>query len=101
MVETKKQTVRGCIKEYLKEHYGEWLFGGTLERNLWERASAKPSNISRTLRQMCGDGEIEKQYVPNPSGQGNVVVQYRVKILPRIEQKIVEHKDDTSQTTLF
>jgi hypothetical protein len=71
-----KLSVKNQVLNYLVSK--DWIFGGTLEREVSQIAQCKPSNISRRCRELEDDGMIESGYVTVP-GVANKVVQYRLK----------------------
>ena len=61
------------------EELGGWQYSGRIARLVADIHSCKESNAERRLRELEDEGLIESQYVPNPNGRGNRVVQYRIK----------------------
>ena len=81
-----KQAIISYLNQYDYIQEERWYFGGSLEREVSVMVQAKPSNISRELRRLAQDGILETKYVPNPSGKGARVVQYRLKMTGNNEE---------------
>lgn len=59
----------------------EWVFGGTIERDMGYICKAKGSNISRRLRELVQSQSILVDYV-KVEGVKNKVARYRIRPEP-------------------
>ena len=72
------QTIKNSIIRYLEEN-PDWQYGGAISRAVAEIHLCKESNVERRQRELEDEGKIESQYVTNPNGRGNKVVQYKLR----------------------
>jgi len=76
-----QQKIKECALNFLRD--GTWKYAGTISQHVGYKTEHKPSTVERMLRVMAQedlDPILEAQYVPNPSGRGPKVVQYRLKL---------------------
>ena len=84
-------TIKESIIQFLEEN-NDWQLGGAISRAVAQIHECKESNVERRQRELEDAGTIESQYVVNPNGRGNKVVQYKIKAefgLPHVFEKIL------------
>lgn len=77
-----KETIKQTVLKYLSTQF---IFGGTIERDVSSMHQCKTSNVGRRLRELETEGKIEKNYT-QVNGKGPHVVQYR---LNKIEDSLL------------
>lgn len=98
-------TIRESIIKYLEEN-PSWQYAGRIARVVAESHEAKESNIERRMRELEDESKIESQYVVNPNGRGNKVVQYRlaqtqIPLAGTVKDEIVSFRPEFLKRKMF
>lgn len=79
-----KESIKYEIVKELEQH-NDYVFGGTLARELGYRLKHKESVIERRARELVNEGVIEKTFT-QVDGKGPHVVQYRIKKSVKVDR---------------
>lgn len=87
-------SLRERILNYYKNHKGEWISSGEIQRLVVEKTKYTPQNAGRRLRELAEDGLLEVEY-----RKGHAFYRFNEAMQPMKRVSEIEVKDGVAYET--